>query len=354
MLVTGDLDEQSNTALHYSVTCAEDIPRVSPADAASALAGLRTKALAERALAVCASWPKGASPGRRDDTGRERRAGADPLRRARSGHAARERRRGREDAAGEPPHRRARLRAHRVAARVRAAAHRRVHRRSDLRHASRNLRRALREELAPAAVARPARRALVIDVDNVAKAFGRRGGVRAVDGVSFTAADGEITGLLGPNGAGKTTLLRMLATLMIPDAGSARIDGHDVVRDRYAVRRRIGVLSDARGLYPRLTARENIRYYGALHGLVRRRARSADRRARRRAGHRRHRRPPRAGLFAGRADEGRDRARARARPADHPARRAHQRPRHHEHSRAARPAARICARRASACSSART
>jgi len=85
--------------------------------------------------------------------------------------------------------------------------------------------------------------------------------------VSFAAADGEITGLLGPNGAGKTTLLRVLATLMIPDSGSARVDNHDVVRERYAVRRRIGVLSDARGLYPRLTARENIRYYGALHGL---------------------------------------------------------------------------------------
>jgi pimeloyl-ACP methyl ester carboxylesterase len=62
MLVTVDLDEQMNTALHYSVTCAEDIPRVSPADAASTLANLRTKALAERALAVCAGWPKGASP----------------------------------------------------------------------------------------------------------------------------------------------------------------------------------------------------------------------------------------------------------------------------------------------------
>jgi len=108
----------------------------------------------------------------------------------------------------------------------------------------------------------------LIAVENLAKAFGRRGEVRAVDGVSFTAPDGEITGLLGPNGAGKTTLLRMLATLMIPEAGSARIDGHDVVRDRYAVRRRIGVLSDARGIYPRLSARENIRYYGALHGLV--------------------------------------------------------------------------------------
>jgi len=108
----------------------------------------------------------------------------------------------------------------------------------------------------------------LIVVENLAKAFGRRGEVRAVDNVAFTAADGRITGLLGPNGAGKTTLLRMLATLMIPDSGRASIDTHDVVRERYAVRRSIGVLSDARGLYPRLTARENIRYYGALHGLA--------------------------------------------------------------------------------------
>ncbi len=108
----------------------------------------------------------------------------------------------------------------------------------------------------------------MIEVRDLAKAFGRRGEVRAVDGVAFSAPDGAITGLLGPNGAGKTTLLRMLATLMIPDSGSASVDGHDVVRDRYAVRRRIGVLSDARGLYPRLTGRENIRYYGTLHGLA--------------------------------------------------------------------------------------
>ena len=107
----------------------------------------------------------------------------------------------------------------------------------------------------------------MIEVENVAKAFGRRRDVRAVDGVSFAAADGEITGLLGPNGAGKTTLLRVLATLMIPDSGNARVDGKDVVRERYGVRRRIGVLSDARGIYPRLTARENIRYFGALQGL---------------------------------------------------------------------------------------
>ena len=107
----------------------------------------------------------------------------------------------------------------------------------------------------------------MIVVGDVVKAFGKRRDVKAVAGVSFTAPDGEITGLLGPNGAGKTTLLRMLATLLAPDSGSATIDGLDVVRDRFAVRRRIGVLSDARGLYPRLTARENIRYYGALHGL---------------------------------------------------------------------------------------
>jgi sodium transport system ATP-binding protein len=107
----------------------------------------------------------------------------------------------------------------------------------------------------------------MIAIDELAKAFGRRREVKAVAGVTFTARDGEITGLLGPNGAGKTTLLRMLATLILPDSGSATIDGRDVVAERAAVRRGIGVLSDARGLYPRLTGRENIRYFGALHGL---------------------------------------------------------------------------------------
>jgi sodium transport system ATP-binding protein len=108
----------------------------------------------------------------------------------------------------------------------------------------------------------------MIHAGDLRKSFGKHGEVHAVQGVTFTAADGAITGLLGPNGAGKTTVLRMLATLMIPDAGSARIDGMDVVRERYAVRERIGVLSDARGLYPRLTARENVRYYGELYGLA--------------------------------------------------------------------------------------
>ena len=108
----------------------------------------------------------------------------------------------------------------------------------------------------------------MIRIDGVSKSFGRGGSIHAVREVSFAAPDGQITGLLGPNGAGKTTLLRMLATLIVPDGGSASIGGLDVVRDRYAVRENIGVLSDARGLYPRLTARENIRYYGTLHGLA--------------------------------------------------------------------------------------
>jgi sodium transport system ATP-binding protein len=107
----------------------------------------------------------------------------------------------------------------------------------------------------------------MIAVDALQKAFGKARAIHAVQGVTFDARDGEITGLLGPNGAGKTTLLRMIATLVVPDAGHARVGGLDVVADRYAVRRRIGVLSDARGLYQRLTARENVRYFGRLHGL---------------------------------------------------------------------------------------
>ncbi len=106
----------------------------------------------------------------------------------------------------------------------------------------------------------------MIQIDGVSKSFGKNHEIHAVRSASFAAPDGQITGLLGPNGAGKTTLLRMLATLIVPDEGSASIGGLDVVRDRYAVRENIGVLSDARGLYPRLTARENIRYHGTLHG----------------------------------------------------------------------------------------
>ncbi len=92
--------------------------------------------------------------------------------------------------------------------------------------------------------------------------------VEAVRHVSFVAPDGRITGLLGPNGAGKTTTLRMISTLVAPSAGQALVDRIDAASDPLAVRARIGLLSDARGLYGRLTARENVAYYGALRGLA--------------------------------------------------------------------------------------
>jgi sodium transport system ATP-binding protein len=92
--------------------------------------------------------------------------------------------------------------------------------------------------------------------------------VVAVDDVGFEARDGEITGLLGPNGAGKTTTLRMLYTLMRPESGRVLVDGRDVATDPESARRALGVLPDARGVYKRLTARENIRYFGELHGMA--------------------------------------------------------------------------------------
>ncbi|HPG95686.1 MAG TPA: ATP-binding cassette domain-containing protein [Dokdonella sp.] len=103
-----------------------------------------------------------------------------------------------------------------------------------------------------------------MELRDLHKSFGT---VRAVDGVSFTARDGEITGLLGPNGAGKTTTLRMLYTLMKPDSGQVLVDGIDAAVDPIAVRKRLGVLPDARGLYKRLSSRENIEYFGRLQGM---------------------------------------------------------------------------------------
>ncbi|ODS64261.1 MULTISPECIES: ATP-binding cassette domain-containing protein [unclassified Arenimonas] len=104
----------------------------------------------------------------------------------------------------------------------------------------------------------------MIEVRDLHKSFGK---VVAVDGVSFRANDGQITGLLGPNGAGKTTSLRMLYTLLKPDRGQVLVDGVDAAVDAGTVRRKLGVLPDSRGLYKRLTSRENIRYFGQLHGL---------------------------------------------------------------------------------------
>ena len=106
----------------------------------------------------------------------------------------------------------------------------------------------------------------MIKVEGIHKSFGK---VRAVRGVSFHAPDGKITGLLGPNGAGKSTTLRVLYTVLKPDAGSALIDGIDVVSEALSARRRIGALPHGSGLYPHLTARENIAYFARLCGLDR-------------------------------------------------------------------------------------
>ena len=104
----------------------------------------------------------------------------------------------------------------------------------------------------------------MIAMRGVRKRFGH---VEAVRDVTFQAADGTVTGLLGPNGAGKTTTLRILSGLMPPDAGSVHVDGADVVADPIGAQRHMGLLPDARGLYPRLTPREHMHYFGSLHGL---------------------------------------------------------------------------------------
>jgi len=114
----------------------------------------------------------------------------------------------------------------------------------------------------------------MIEITGLHKTFNHGRGrnkrvVQAVRGVEFVARDGCITGLLGSNGAGKTTTLRIAAGLITPEQGRVVVDGIDVATYPQQALSRMGVLSDARGLYPRMTARENIVYYGRLHGLSR-------------------------------------------------------------------------------------
>lgn len=115
----------------------------------------------------------------------------------------------------------------------------------------------------------------MIEAIDLKKSFAKPGAgkkeqpVMAVSNVSFTAADGQVTGLLGPNGAGKSTTLRMLATLIKPDEGTASIDGFDVTKEVLAVRQQLGFMPHNAGIYPRLTARENVHYYAKLCGLSR-------------------------------------------------------------------------------------
>ncbi|HXN79554.1 MAG TPA: ATP-binding cassette domain-containing protein [Steroidobacteraceae bacterium] len=111
----------------------------------------------------------------------------------------------------------------------------------------------------------------MIEAQHLSKRFGA---VVAVREVSLRAADGRITGLLGPNGAGKSTTLRMLYTVLRPDTGDALIDGYSAVRTPLEAARRLGVLAQGGGIYPNLTARENILYFARLHGLARAQGRS--------------------------------------------------------------------------------
>jgi sodium transport system ATP-binding protein len=105
----------------------------------------------------------------------------------------------------------------------------------------------------------------MIEVSDLHKSFGP---VHAVAGLNFDAMDGRITGLIGANGAGKTTTFRMIDGMLTPESGRILVDGLDVVTDRVAAQRRLGILPDVRGLYPRLTGREHIRYYGSLRGMA--------------------------------------------------------------------------------------
>ena len=109
----------------------------------------------------------------------------------------------------------------------------------------------------------------LVAAQGLGKTYGGARGARTVAAtdISFTCHAGEVFGLLGPNGAGKTTTLRMLSTVLTPTSGTARIAGHDVVRDADKVRASIGFLSGNTGLYPRLTPREVLSYFGRLYGL---------------------------------------------------------------------------------------
>ncbi len=104
----------------------------------------------------------------------------------------------------------------------------------------------------------------MIETEGLVKRFKQ---VTAVAGLNFTAHDGEVFGLLGPNGAGKTTTLRLLATVLEPTAGTARVNGHDIHAEKQKIRSLVGLLVEDAGLYRKVTAREHMRYFGHLHGL---------------------------------------------------------------------------------------
>jgi len=108
----------------------------------------------------------------------------------------------------------------------------------------------------------------MIEVENLSKKFP---GVLAVDGISFRVNQGEVFGLLGPNGAGKTTTLRMVLSILAPSSGRIRVDGIDVQTAPLQARARIGCVLEDNGVYDRMTAEENVAFFGQLYGLDRQR-----------------------------------------------------------------------------------
>jgi sodium transport system ATP-binding protein len=111
----------------------------------------------------------------------------------------------------------------------------------------------------------------MIEAKQVGKTFKTGKGkddVKAVDGVSFRCEPGRVFALLGPNGSGKTTMLRMIATLMSPDVGELKVSGFDCVKESQEVRKRIGFLTGSAGLHEKLSGRETLEFFGALHGIT--------------------------------------------------------------------------------------
>ena len=273
-------DENMSVGMQLSVLCSEDAVRVTPADMQEATAGtLFGSHLLGNQLKACEMWPKGQVDRLLLRAGRVRRTGTGVVGRSGSRDAANLGRRGREVVEPGPPHHRAGHGSRRHRHRVRREADSGLHRQRLVRVA-RCLVRPLGEAAAvlcdtggPGPCARPwtgSRPApatgpgAMIRVEQLRKQFGT---VTAVNGVSFTAENGAITGLLGPNGAGKTTTLRMLYAVMRPDSGSIRVDDVDAIAEPQEAQARLGVLPDGFGLYPRLTAREHLEYFGELHGI---------------------------------------------------------------------------------------